>query len=59
MQMGQKKHIKLAFSSLLYLFIYRRGAWTYDTPSSSSFSLSIPFPSFFLKENPRNSWLFQ
>ncbi len=44
MQMGQKKHIKLAFSSLLSLFIYRRGAWTYDTPSSSSFSLSIPFP---------------
>ena len=38
-----KKHIKLAFSPSLILFIYRKGAWTYDTPSSSSFSLSIPF----------------
>lgn len=51
-----KKHIKLAFSPLLYLFIYRRGAWTYDTPSSSSFSLSIPFP-FFLFERKSQKFL--
>ena len=56
MQMGAKKHIKLAFSSLLYLFIYRRGAWTYDTPSSSSFSLSIPFP-FLLFERKSQKFL--
>ena len=48
MQMRQKKHIKLAFSPSLILFIYKKGAWTYDTPSSSSFSLphTFSFPSF-------------
>ena len=53
---GAKKHTKLAFSPLLYLFIYRRGAWTYDTPSSSSFSLSIPFP-FLLFERKSQKFL--
>ena len=53
---GAKKHIKLAFSPLLSLFIYRRGAWTYDTPSSSSFSLSIPFP-FLLFERKSQKFL--
>ena len=56
MQMGQKKHIKLAFSPSLILFIYRKGAWTYDTPSSSSFSLSIPFP-FLLFERKSQKFL--
>ena len=37
-------------------FIYRRGAWTYDTPSSSSFSLSIPFP-FLLFERKSQKFL--
>ena len=56
MQMGAKKHIKLAFSPLFILFIYRKGAWTYDTPSSSSFSLSIPFP-FLLFERKSQKFL--
>ena len=56
MQMGRKKHIKLAFSPSLILIIYRKGAWTYDTPSSSSFSLSIPFP-FLLFERKSQKFL--
>ena len=46
----------MLFRPLLYLFIYRRGAWTYDTPSSSSFSLSIPFP-FLLFERKSQKFL--
>ena len=53
---GAKKHIKLAFSPSLILIIYRKGAWTYDTPSSSSFSLSIPFP-FLLFERKSQKFL--
>ena len=46
----------MLFRPLLSLFIYRRGAWTYDTSSSSSFSLSIPFP-FLLFERKSQKFL--
>ena len=46
----------MLFRPLFILFIYRKGAWTYDTPSSSSFSLSIPFP-FLLFERKSQKFL--
>ena len=55
MQMGQKTYKTCFFVSLI-LIIYRKGAWTYDTPSSSSFSLSIPFP-FLLFERKSQKFL--
>ena len=46
----------MLFRPSLILIIYRKGAWTYDTPSSSSFSLSIPFP-FLLFERKSQKFL--
>ena len=46
----------MLFRPLFILIIYRKGAWTYDTPSSSSFSLSIPFP-FLLFERKSQKFL--
>ena len=55
---GAKKTYKTCFFALSLSFLYKvgEGAWTYDTPSSSSFSLSIPFP-FLLFERKSQKFL--
>ena len=59
MQMGQKKHIKLAFSPFLSFLYIGKGRGLMIHPHLHLFLSPYLFLSFFLKENPRISWLFQ